>query len=160
MVQALHPDFREFLSSLLRHDVRFVVIGAHALAALGRPRYSEDLDVFVAASADNALRLAAAVREFAALDALADAIPEHMRDDDRMFTMGRSPVAIDVTTGIDGVTFDEAWATRTVLSIDGLSIPFIGLDAYVRTKRAANRPKDRADLALLAEAGLIEDHDD
>ena len=157
MAPKLHPDFKEFLFSLMRHDVRFVVIGAHALALLGRPRYSDDLDVLVQASADNAERLAAALRSFGGFEELADAIPGHMSQPDRMFSLGRAPIAIDVTTGIDGVTFDEAWSGRDEHDVDGLAIPFIGKAEYIRTKRAANRPKDQADLALLAEAGLLDD---
>ncbi len=43
----LHPDFRDFLKLMLSHRVRFVVVGAHALAAHGRPRLTGDLDVLV-----------------------------------------------------------------------------------------------------------------
>ncbi|HZO16492.1 MAG TPA: hypothetical protein VFB62_24625, partial [Polyangiaceae bacterium] len=67
------------------------------------------------------------------------------------------PLAIDVTTGIDGLTFVEAWTTRRELEIEGHIIPFLSKAAYVRTKRAAGRPKDLADLALLEEAGLLDD---
>lgn len=49
MTPTLHPDFRECFISLKRHRVRFVVVGAYVLASLGRPRYSDDLDIFVAA---------------------------------------------------------------------------------------------------------------
>jgi hypothetical protein len=30
------PDAREFLAALLRHQVRFLIVGAHALPFLGR----------------------------------------------------------------------------------------------------------------------------
>lgn len=153
----LQSDLREFLFSLQRADVRFVVIGAYALATLGRPRYSDDLDVFVEASPANAERLARALRAYGGFEELAEAVPGHMATVDRMFSIGRPPLAIDVTTGIDGVSFEEAWAGRREIVIEGTSIPFLGKREYVRTKRAAGRPKDLADLALLAEAGLLED---
>ena len=41
----LPPDWSEFLSALKRHGVRFLLVGAHALAAHGRPRATQDLDV-------------------------------------------------------------------------------------------------------------------
>jgi hypothetical protein len=41
---------------LTSHRVRFVVVGAHALAALGHPRNTADLDVFLEPSATNARR--------------------------------------------------------------------------------------------------------
>jgi len=37
-------DFEELLDAFLRHDVRFVVVGAHALAHHAKPRYTKDLD--------------------------------------------------------------------------------------------------------------------
>jgi predicted nucleotidyltransferase len=157
MAMVLHHDLREFLFSLRRADVRFVVIGAYVLATLGRPRYSDDLDILVEASAANAERLARALREYGGFEELAAAVPEHMGVADPMFSIGKPPLAIDVTTGIDGVSFEEAWAGRREIVIDGQPIPFLGKDEYVRTKRAAGRPKDLADLALLEEASLLDD---
>jgi len=157
MRAVLHPDLREFLLCLERLEVRFVVVGAYVLATLGRPRYSDDLDVFVEASRANAAAIAAALRELGGFDELAHAVLDHLSQPDRMIGIGRPPLAIDVTTGIDGVSFEEAWAGRNELEIEGHAIPFLGKAEYVRTKRAAGRPKDLADLALLQEAGLLDD---
>ena len=60
----LPPDWSEFLSVLRRHGVRFLVVGAHALAAHGRPRATQDLDVLVAPTAANARKVGAALAEF------------------------------------------------------------------------------------------------
>ena len=157
MKVVLHPDFKEFLFCLKRGDVRFVVIGAYVLATLGRPRYSDDLDVFVEPSRKNAESLAAALRAFGGFEELARVVPDHLSEPDRMISIGRAPLAIDVTTGIDGVSFEDAWKGRNELEIDGQAIAFLGKAEYVRTKRAAGRPKDLADLALLQEAGLLDD---
>jgi hypothetical protein len=149
-----HPDLREFLSCLARHRVRFVVIGAHVLATLGRPRYTDDLDLLVEPTNANAKRLAAALRAFGYPD-LADAVPAHFTAPDRMATLGRAPVAIDLLSSTPGVTFREAWRGRQTLDLDGQPIAFLGLAQFVRTKRATGRPKDLLDLELLREAGLI-----
>ena len=55
----LSADWSEFLSLLIRNEVRFVLVGGHAVAAHGEPRLTEDLDVFVEASAANASSLQA-----------------------------------------------------------------------------------------------------
>jgi hypothetical protein len=60
----LHVDFKEFLQLLISNRVRFVVVGAHALAAHGRPRLTGDLDVFVDPTRTNARRILAALAEF------------------------------------------------------------------------------------------------
>lgn len=157
MKLVLHPDLREFLLCLKRRDVSFVVIGAYVLATLGRPRYSDDLDVFVEPSRKNAEAIATALLEFGGFEELARVVPDHLSAPDRMISIGRPPIAIDVTTGIDGVAFAEAWAGRNELEIEGHAIPFLGKAEYIRTKRAAGRPKDLADLAMLREAGLMDD---
>jgi hypothetical protein len=47
----LPPDWSAFLGALKHHGGRFLVVGAHALAAHGRPRATQDLDVLVAPTA-------------------------------------------------------------------------------------------------------------
>ena len=60
----LHPDLSEFLCCLDDHGVRFLVLGGHVLATLGRPRFTDDLDVLVEPTKANALRLAKALAAF------------------------------------------------------------------------------------------------
>ncbi len=150
----LHPDLSGFLVCLTRHRVRFVVIGAHVLATLGRPRYTDDLDVLVEPTGSNAGRLAAAFREFGYTE-LAERAPRHFAQEERMATLGRPPVAIDILTSTKGLTFSEAWNGRTTLRVAGVAVGFLGLAEYVKTKLACGRPKDLLDIELLREAGLL-----
>jgi hypothetical protein len=57
---------------------------------------------------------------------------------------------------IDGVGFDEGWPARAVVSLEvgGQVVPvnYVGLDALIRARRAAARPKDLDDLPYLTEA--------
>jgi hypothetical protein len=53
----LDRDRREFIELLNARDVRYVIVGAFALAHHGRPRYTGDIDFFVEASPENAERL-------------------------------------------------------------------------------------------------------
>lgn len=57
-------EWIEFFSLLKSHDVEFVVVGAYALAANGRPRASQDIDILVNPSPQNATRLAHALDKF------------------------------------------------------------------------------------------------
>jgi hypothetical protein len=153
---ALHPDFRAFIASLTRHHCRFVIVGAHALAALGRARMTDDLDVLVDPTPQNARRVANALRDFGGFDALAEQVASYLAEPDRLVSIGRAPVSIDILTGLSGVTFDEAWAGRDEHEVEGIAIGFLGLAEMVRTKKAAGRTKDKLDLELLAEAGLLD----
>ena len=58
------PDYEEFLESLNAHGVRYLIVGAHAVAFHGHPRATKDLDVFIEATHDNAERTLSAIREF------------------------------------------------------------------------------------------------
>jgi len=136
--------------------VKFVVAGAYVLATLGRPRYSEDLDILVEPDPQNAERLAQALRDFGGFEELADAARQHFAVVERMATLGRPPLAIDLLTSLTGLTFAEAWAGRREIEIDGRSVPFLGKAEFVKTKIATGRTKDKLDLELLREAGLLD----
>ena len=62
----MNRDFAEILSALSDAGADFVIVGAHALAAHGLPRATEDLDIWVRPSPENARRVLAALRAFGA----------------------------------------------------------------------------------------------
>jgi hypothetical protein len=57
-------DFRELLASFIAHKVSYIVVGAHALAFHGAPRFTGDMDILVRPDARNARRIIAAIGEF------------------------------------------------------------------------------------------------
>jgi hypothetical protein len=143
-------DFRDLLAELRRAEARFLVVGAHALAAHGVPRATVDLDVWIDASPENASRVWAALAAFGApLSALTITEADLTRPD-TVAQFGLPPWRIDILTGISGVTFDEAWPERIEADFEDVSVPFIGRAAFVRNKRASGRLKDLADIEALA----------
>ena len=150
---SLHRDFEEFLRALHSHEVRYLVVGAHALAVHGAPRYTHDLDVFVQPTKANARRLVAALGDFGF--GAAGVTVDDFTTSDRVVQLGVAPVRIDILTGIAGVSFAEAWRGRLTTRLNDLELPVLGLAEYVKNKKAAGRPKDTADLALLEEARAV-----
>ena len=140
------PDWREFLRLLHSQNTRFLLIGAHALAFHAEARLTEDLDVFVEPTVENAIALRAALEHFGFANA---ATVEELATPDRVFMLGVKPWRIDILTGIDGVTFAEAWATRERVSFHGIELDIISRAMLIQNKRAAGRKKDRVDLLLL-----------
>jgi hypothetical protein len=124
-----------------------------ALAFHIEARLTEDLDVFVEPGAENAQRLGRALGRFG-FGGLAS--HEELAQEDKVFMLGVKPWRIDILTGIDGVTFEEAWASRLPASFHGIDLFVIGREALLRNKRAAGRKKDLMDVALLEEG---EDND-
>lgn len=144
-----HADWNEFLSLLMRHGVRFLIVGGHAVAAHGRPRYTEDLDVFVETTQANARRLGDALAAFGYPGT--GASWREFTKPNKILFIGRPPLRIDVLTSISGVTFREAWSSRLVVESALGALPLIGLAELKLNKAASGRTKDLLDLALLAE---------
>ena len=53
---ALQQDWKELLELFNGSGVEFVLVGAHALAYHGSPRYTGDLDLYIRPTPDNAER--------------------------------------------------------------------------------------------------------
>jgi hypothetical protein len=145
------PDWKEFLSTLLSENTKFLLIGAHALAFHVEARLTEDLDVFVEPSAENAERVMRALSRFGFGNLISDA--DELSTPGQVFMLGRKPWRIDILTGIDGVTFEEAWESRVRADFHGIDLFVIGRAALLKNKRATGRKKDQVDVALLEEAG-------
>jgi hypothetical protein len=144
----LNEDFLELLSSLRDADVKFLVIGAYAVGIHGRPRATKDLDVWIEASAENAPRVMQALRVFGA--PMGDLTAADFEQVGTGFKMGTPPRRIDVLTQIEGITFDAAWPNRVEADFGGGDrYPVIGLADLITNKRAAGRPQDLADVAVL-----------
>lgn len=145
----LHEDWSAFLRLLRAERVKFLIVGGHAVAAHGRPRTTVDLDIFVEASPGNARRVLRVLDAFGFGDQ--GATLAHFSEPDRVTMLGRVPYRIDLLTSIDGVAFADAYANRMTAPLAGMKLPFIGRAELIRNKATAARPKDLADIALLAE---------
>lgn len=154
-------DIRDFLIALSAADARHVIVGAYALAAHGQVRATDDFDVLIDASPDNARRVEAAIRSFAgaSLEYFHVSVEELSRPGVG-FYMGVEPDRIDVLTRIAGVPFATAWKDRVLTMILGVEVATLGLSSLITAKRAASRRRppgsakalqDRADLAWLLE---------
>lgn len=144
---ALDDDWREFLFALISTGTKFLLIGGHAVAVHAEPRFTEDLDVFVAPTLENARRLHRALVAFG-FGNIAPA-PVELAVPDRVWMLGRKPRRIDILTGISGVSFARASRGRVYVELGKHRIPVIGRDALLLNKMASAPDKDRFDIALL-----------
>ncbi len=140
-------DFREFLSLLAAQRVKFLVVGGYAVGLHGYPRFTGDLDVFVDISPANAARLVQVFRSFG-FD-VPDLTEAPFLEPNRIVEIGHEPTKIQVMTSISGVTFEEAWSSRTEMELSDLQVPFIGYAELIRNKLASGRAKDAVDAETL-----------
>lgn len=143
----LSPDFRELLECFDRHDVRYLVVGGWALAAHGVPRLTKDLDLWVWPDADNAAAVVRALEDFG-FAGLGLSESDFVTPD-VVVQLGYPPNRVDLLTTPSGVTFDECWTDRLTITLDGLEVPFIGLEGLKANKRASGRAQDAVDVQSL-----------
>lgn len=142
-------DFRDLLAELVKAEVRFLVVGAHALSVHGVPRATVDLDVWIDRTPDNAQRIWKALAEFGApLEDLSVTVDDLTRPE-VVVQFGLPPFRIDILTSVSGVTFDEAWPDRVEGPFGDVRVPFLGRAALIRNKRASGRLKDLGDIEAL-----------
>lgn len=146
-IYMLNPDFRDMLSCLNDEGVDFIIVGAYALAAHGLPRATGDIDVWVRNSPENARKIVRALAKFGA--PVADLSEEDFTTPDLVVQIGVEPCRIDLLTGIDGVTFDEATNSKVKIDVSDLEIFVLSKSDLLKNKLATGRDKDRGDIAWL-----------
>lgn len=140
----MNQDFVDLLRAFIAADVRFLIVGAYALALHGRPRATGDLDIWIEATSDNARRVMRALAAFGApLDQIAEA---DFARPGVTYQIGVAPRRIDILTELTGLTFADAWPGRLTRPFGELDVDFIGRDAFIRNKRATGRAKDLGDI--------------
>ena len=104
----LTPDFDEFCALLAARSVEFVVVGAHAFAFHGAPRFTGHLDIFVRPTAENGARLLDAIQEFGFPTPSLTAVD--IAAGDKVIEMGVPPVQIRVIShiGLDPVSWTSS----------------------------------------------------
>lgn len=141
---------------LLRHGVRFVVIGGVAGRLWGSPTMTNDVDICYDRDPANLERLAAALSEVRArLRGVDEDVPFRLdaitlaNGQNFTFTTDLGPV--DILGLPAGVThFEELAVNAATFDLgDGVVVPVCDLDDLIRMKRAAGRPKDRIELEIL-----------
>ena len=135
------------------HRVKYLVIGAYAVAIHAQPRATRDLDILVKADPENAMAVFEALAEFGA--PLKGLTPADFAEPGPFFRMGREPVGVDILTAIPGVEFDTAWSRRVEEVFDeetNLRASFISREDLLAAKRAAGRRQDLADVEAIEKA--------
>jgi hypothetical protein len=140
----MNPDFLDLLRALSAHDVRYLIVGAYALAVHGRPRATGDLDIWIDATPDNADRLMAALAAFGA--PLREVSAADFATPGIVFQMGLAPYRIDILTDLTGIRFADAWPHRVRAPFGDIDCDYIGRDAFIRNKKATGRLKDLGDI--------------
>ena len=142
-------DYEEFIAALNEREVRYLIVGAHALALHARPRATKDLDILLDPTLANARRALAALRDFFGGADLGYTV-EDLADPRWIIQLGVAPVRIDLMSAISGCpNFRAAWGRRAEARFGAVKTNYLGLDDLIRAKEAAGRAQDLADVRVL-----------
>ena len=99
----LNEDYKDMLQSLLDNEVKFLIVGAYALAAYGYPRATGDFDIWVETSPENSKKILSSLISFGSSTSGLTEITFMQKG--IIFQIGVAPRRIDLITHIDGVDF-------------------------------------------------------
>jgi hypothetical protein len=143
----VNPDFKELLLAFNAHNVEYLIVGAHALAAHGHVRATKDLDLWVQPETTNAQKVIQALSDFGA--PLSGLTADDLSRKGTIFQIGLPPIRIDIITNIDGVEFEEAWPDRLETLFGGVPAFVISRHHLIINKKNSARLQDLADVQQL-----------
>jgi hypothetical protein len=143
----VNPDFKELLLAFNAHNVEYLIVGAHALAAYGHVRATKDLDLWLRPNQENANRVLQALSDFGA--PLGDLTADDLSRKNTIFQIGVPPLRIDIITAIDGVEFADAWPDRVETVFGGVPAFVISRRHLITNKKISARLQDLADVQQL-----------
>lgn len=145
----VQQDFRDLLALFNAQKVDYIIVGAHALAYHGAPRYTGDIDILVRPDSENAKCILLAFDKFG-FGSLGLQV-EDFAAPDKVVQLGVAPVRIDIVTSLTGVSWNDAAAGRVAGTYGGLEVYYLGKREFILNKRALGRKKDIADLEAIGE---------
>lgn len=143
----LHPDFKDLLVEFGRFGVKYALLGGYAVGYHSKPRATKDLDLLVSGLDDNLERAADALQAFGAPAHVIEIVRRLSTNEIAHF--GVPPVRVDLLRAADGIDAESAIARAQLAVLGDLTIPVLTIDDLIANKRAAKRPQDLADVAVL-----------
>jgi hypothetical protein len=132
------------LESLLRHKIRFMVVGLSAAALQGAPVVTEDVDLWFDDLSNPRLKQAL-------LEIGAAYIPPFGFNPPMLGGPGSDP--FDVVIRMDGLgEFAEEWKHALEIKVGRLRLKVLPLQRILASKQAARRPKDLLVIPVLENA--------
>lgn len=130
---------------LNRRRARYLVVGGVAANLHGSVRATRDVDLLIPREVGNAARVLSALAELpwgVASELDAETVVQ------KPFTIVGDDPRVDLLTVAARVTFEAAWPGRLVRRIEGVRIPYVGLEDLILSKQTG-RASDEADLEVL-----------
>jgi predicted nucleotidyltransferase len=140
-------DFKDMVRALNEENVRFILLGGFAVIIHGYTRSTKDLDLWIWANPENAVRIIRALEKFGA--PMHDVSTKDFEKEGTIFQIGVQPIRIDIITAATGISFEEAYKNVENICVDGINVPLISIPDLIQNKKATARPQDLIDVEHL-----------
>ncbi len=145
--EAMNEDFIAFIRALNTAGARFMLIGGFAGIAHGNVRYTQDMDIWVEPTRENAGCVLRVLNDFGWINPPS---LEALTQSERHFRTGEVPTMINLSTGVGTVfRFAPYFERSLTINIADVTLQVLGLDDLIEIKKYAGRNKDLADLDML-----------
>ena len=135
------------LAAFLAANVDYAVVGGVAVNAHGYVRATNDLDIFIRPTEENARAAFEALRTLGI--PLGELQPTDLLSDQDNLRFGPAEDHIDILASIGEMPFDQVWRNRIETLVEGLPVPFISKADLIENKRQVGRLRDLADVEAL-----------
>jgi len=139
------PPLLRVCSVLNSAGANYLVIGGFACILHGLVRTTEDVDILVEGSHANLQKV---IDGLAKLEDGAAAELKPVDFETNLVIKIADEVEVDVSTRAWKVSFEDAFPGRLIANVEGVEIPYIGMDALIDSK-STYREKDQADVLQL-----------
>ncbi len=139
----VNPDFNDLLQYLNAAKIRYLVVGAYAVIHHTEPRYTKDLDIWIATDPENAQKTYDVLKKFGA--PVEQITPKDLTNPELIYQIGIEPNRIDIIMGLKGLDFEQAWKEKVESTYGNEKVYILGLDHLLHAKETAGRPQDKID---------------
>ena len=150
MSNIFESDFSDFISALNTTGTEYIVVGGYAVIMHGYYRTTQDLDIWVHKTKGNYQKLSKAFAIFG-MPLFDMTLKNFLGDRFDVFSMGRSPMRIDIITKLKGIEFPEAFGHALQKELEGLKVNYLHLNDLIQAKKASGRYKDLDDIDKLTQ---------
>jgi len=138
----LYPgEHIRLLESLLKFQVRFILVGGHAAIYHGVNRNTGDLDILIEPTAENGKRLVSALRN-SGLE-VPELLPEEF-EKQLVLSFGLEPEAVDILNFTPGIEFNAAYENSIEETFSGLTVRIMNIRDLIKNKQQLRRKGEKS----------------
>jgi len=143
----MDTPYEKLLAKLARAEVKFIIVGAVAVALNGFVRTTEDVDILIESSAENVMRLLGELRNFGEGHARELSPVDFSESEGAVRIIEDFP--LDVFTIMRGKRYAELVAFTKSTRIDDVDVRYLDAEALIALKTDSQRDQDRIDVSAL-----------